>query len=254
MIIHGDALEVLNTLDPEFIDVVPTSPPYNIGKDYGNYKDDLPYEDYLNWMEEIAVALKRVLKPTGSIFLNIGNTCKQPFINMDVCQRFRKHLILQNDIVWVKSVSVTDKDQVRSFGHFKPIVSKRFLNQQHESVYHFTKTGENLIDRLAVGVPYEDKSNIDRWKGAEKKDKRCRGNVWHIPYETVKSKKVHPAGFPVKLPEFCIQLHGITEGMKVLDPFLGAGTTLLACKNLGVSGIGIELNEEFCNISKDNLV
>ena len=99
-----------------------------------------------------------------------------------------------------------------------------------------------LINRLAVGVPFKDKSNIARWGHA--RDKRCAGNVWHIPYKTVRSKAQkfdHPAGFPVELPERCIKLHGI-EGAVVLDPFLGAGSTLVAAERLDCEGIGIEVD------------
>ena len=75
-----------------------------------------------------------------------------------------------------------------------------------------------------MGVPYQDKSNIGRWKHA-KQDKRDRGNTWFIPYETIQMKKErpHPATFPTKLPEMCIKLHGIKEKMVVMDPFLGIG-------------------------------
>src|SRR6185437_9118017 len=98
------------------------------------------------------------------------------------------------------------------------------------------------IDRLAIGVPFKDKSNIARRGHAQ--DKRCAGNVWYIPYETVKSKAQkfnRPAGFPVELPERCIRLTGRDKGV-VLDPFLGTGTTLVAAERLGWEGIGIDID------------
>ena len=109
------------------------------------------------------------------------------------------------------------------------------------------------LDRLAVGVPYADKSNINRWKN-KKIDRRCAGNCWFIPYKTVVAKKDHPAGFPVELPIRCIKLHGVKDNMLVVDPFLGAGTTLEACKELGVNGIGIDLDEEYCKIAASKIV
>jgi site-specific DNA-methyltransferase (adenine-specific) len=174
---------------------------------------------------------------------------------MQVCMAIAKNtpLILQNNIIWVKSISVNDV----SSGHFKPINSTRFLNDQHESIFHFTKTGEVHLDRLGIGVPYADKSNIERWKhdekGGTKPDCRCRGNTWFIPYETVQKKKEHPAGFPIGLPANCIKLAGIKPDMVVLDPFLGAGTTLLAANKLGVNGIGIELDESYCVMTLEKL-
>jgi site-specific DNA-methyltransferase (adenine-specific) len=127
----------------------------------------------------------------------------------------------------------------------KPITSRRYLNQNHGHIFHFTKSGSVEIDRLAIGVPFKDKSNIARWGHA--RDKRCGGNVWFIPYETVQStaqKHHHPAGFPVELPERCIKLQGV-KNATVLDPFLGSGSTLVAAWNLGCSGVGIEIDKAY---------
>jgi len=255
-IVCNDCLVELKSMTDESVDIIVTSPPYNLKIDYGTYKDDLPFDGYLNWLDEIFHELNRVLKPNGSFFLNVGGTCKEPCIAMDVCQIARKRFTLQNDIVWVKSISIPEENSWKSQGHFKPIVSKRFVNQQHESVYHFTKTGDVTLDRLGIGVPYADKSNIDRWNHEDKQgkpDKRCRGNVWFLPYKTVQSRKQHPAGFPQELPEHSILLHGLRDDLIVLDPFLGAGSTLLACQKLGCQGIGIELDLDFCKMAVENL-
>jgi len=161
-------------------------------------------------------------------------------------------LIVQNTIIWIKSISINND----SFGQFKPINSERFLNQQFEYIFHFTKTGKLKLDKLAIGVKYKHERNVHRWEHKYKRSKdnvRCRGNCWFMPYKTVISKKEHPAGFPIELPENCIKLHGIKEDTVVLDPFLGAGTTLLACKKLGIKGIGIELDKEYCSIAKEKL-
>jgi site-specific DNA-methyltransferase (adenine-specific) len=246
-IIQGDCTTTLAGMQETF-DVIVCSPPYNIKKEYNTYTDDLPYAEYLLWMDEFFQSVNRVLKDDGSFFLNIGGTCKEPTRALDVCNVALKHFKLQNDILWVKSVTVEDV----SYGHFKPINSTRFLNRMHESVFHFTKTGDIQIDRLGIGVTYKDKFNAERWSG--KQDLRCRGNVWFIPYETVRwIKKPHSAGFPVKLPEYCILMHGLKPEMKVLDPFLGAGSTLIACKKLGIAGTGIELDPYYCGIAKESL-
>jgi hypothetical protein len=105
--------------------------------------------------------------------------------------------VKQNDIVWIKVDTV---DGVLS-GHFKPVTSKRYLHRAHELILHLTKFGDVVLDRLAVGVPFADKSNIKRRKHSQ--DRRCGTNVWFIPYKTVQSKAQkfgHPAGFPVELP------------------------------------------------------
>ena len=240
-VVLGDCLAELRHLAASSVDVIVTSPPYNIGVDYRSYDDCRPREDYLAWLGEIGLEMKRVLKDEGSLFLNIGGTNRDPWLPLDVAAAFRSLFSLQNHITWVKSVSIRDD----SFGHFKPIRSQRFLNPNHEAVFHFTKSGSVALDRLAVGVPFADKSNIARRGHAQ--DRRCAGNVWFIPYETVQSKAQkhnHPAGFPVALPERCIKLHGV-EGATVLDPFLGAGSTLVAAQRLGCTGIGFEVDRGY---------
>ncbi len=230
-----------------FVDVVVTSPPYNIGVEYNSYTDKMEPKSYSAWLYVVAKTIYRILKDDGSFFLNMGSTCKNPSFAMEMCRIVRNAgWVLQNNIIWVKSISVGGT----SHGHFKPIKSKRFLNDQHENIFHFTKDGNVSIERLAIGVPYADKSNIGRYSD---QDLRCGGNTWFIPYETVQKKKQHPAGFPVGLPEKCIKMHGIRDDMIVLDPFLGAGTTLIACQKLGVSGIGVELDDLYCQVSLDLL-
>jgi site-specific DNA-methyltransferase (adenine-specific) len=224
------------------IDIIVTSPPYNIGIGYNSYADSLPRDSYLAWLRNVAVEIRRVMKPSGSFFLNIGSTNIDPWLPWDVAQAFRDLFVLQNHIVWVKSLSIGDD----TVGHFKPISSRRFINQNNESIFHFTSTGHVEVDRLAVGVPFKDKTNIARW--GHKMDRRCAGNVWFIPYKTVRSKAQkfdHPAGFPVELPERCIKLHGIQQEALVLDPFMGAGSTLVAAERLGLRGIGIEIDKTY---------
>jgi len=239
-IVTGDCLDLLPALEAASIDAVVTSPPYNIGVAYRSYDDRRPRADYLDWLTHVGAALARVMKDDASFFLNVGATGADPWIAFDVAAAFRTHFVLQNHIVWVKSISVGDD----TIGHFKPISSRRFLNQNHEAVFHFTKSGAVEIDRLGVGVPFKHKSNIARWGHA--RDKRCAGNVWLIPYKTVQSKAEkfdHPAGYPVELAERCLKLHG-GQGV-ALDPFLGAGTTLVAAERLGWAGIGVELDADY---------
>jgi site-specific DNA-methyltransferase (adenine-specific) len=120
--------------------------------------------------------------------------------------------------------------------------SLRHYNRQQtvslrgSNTFHLTKTGTVSLDKVATGVPYKDKTNIARWKtGADTHD---RGNVWFIPYPTVKSAKPHPAAFPFDLPLMCIKDHGYTKNTVVLDPFMGSGTTALAAQRLGCAYIG----------------
>lgn len=248
-----DCITGLNeNLNEKSADVVVTSPPYNIGIGYSSYNDALPREKYLAWIEEVGVAVKRALSDDGSFFLNIGNKPKDQWIAWDVASVLRKHFVLQNVIHWVKSIAISKVDVGNypniagdiAVGHFKPIVSDRFLNDCHEYIFHFTKSGDAHLDKLAVGIPYQDKTNVGRWKAA-KEDMRDRGNTWFIPYETIQSKseRPHPATFPVKLPEMCVKLHG---GAKlVVDPFTGIGSTAVAAMRLGVPFVGFEIDREY---------
>jgi site-specific DNA-methyltransferase (adenine-specific) len=237
-ILVADCAVALAELVEQSIDVIVTSPPYNIGLRYRSYDDSGDRAAYLAWLHGIGVQLKRVLKDDGSFFLNVGGTSSDPWIAPDVANAMRDLFRLQNMIVWVKSISIGDE----SVGHFKPVNSPRYLNHTHEHVFHFSKDGHTPLDRLAIGVPFKDKSNISRWGHAE--DRRCAGDVWFVPYETIRSKSQrdhHPSPFPAALPERCIRLHG-KEHAAVLDPFLGIGSTLIAAQNLGSRGIGIEVD------------
>ena len=71
--------------------------------------------------------------------------------------------------------------------HFKPLPGKRLLHGCYEYIFHFTKTGQVPLDRLAIGVPYQDKSNVTRWNGAGQ-DLRCRGNTWFMLYRTIRDR------------------------------------------------------------------
>ncbi len=121
------------------------------------------------------------------------------------------------------------------------------MNDCHEFIFHFTPSGETPLDRTAIGVPYQDPSNIARWQSAAG-GLRCRGNAWFLPYETINSRekdRPHPATFPARLPEYCLRLHGLDRARVVLDPFTGLGSTAVACAHLGLDFIGIELDKNY---------
>ena len=245
----GDCLDVLPTLQAASIDVAVTSPPYNLDLAYGAYDDRRTEADYLDWMMRVAGAVRRVLKPDGSFFLNISGSNSAPWLPFELIVRLRPLFVLQNHITWIKSVSIG----ADSVGHFKPLAGRRFLHHMHEHIFHLTRDGRVKLDRLAIGVPFKDKSNIARRGHAQ--DARCRGNTWFIPYRTVQSRSAkfgHPGTFPVDLPRWCIRLHGI-PGSIVLDPFAGTGTTLLAAELEGATGIGVELDPAYTAIAAARL-
>jgi len=253
-----DCLKGMGEIEDGEIDVIVTSPPYNIGKRYNTYSDRRPDEEYSSWMEAVGEECSRVLDSSGSIFLNLGFEPKDPWKPFDTARRFGKDLFLQNVIIWVKSIAI-DGDGVGkrhgingtvTLGHYKPVLGSRFLNNCFEYIFHFSKKGDVRLDRLSIGVPYTDKSNVARWKGAGI-DRKCRGNVWFIPYDTIQSEteRPHPTTFPPKLPMMCIMLHGLSRTSMVMDPFMGIGNTAVACRRLGIDYIGFEIDSEYCSIA-----
>ena len=245
-----DCVKGMSQLPNEHVDLVVTSPPYNLGVRYGKFSDRQDRQSYLGWCREWAAEVRRILKSNGSFFLNIGAAPSDPMLPYEIVIELRDLFVLQNTIHWIKSITIEDRaSDVRSFGHFKPISSKRFLNDCHEYIFHFTKTGRVEMDRLALGVPYQDKSNISRWSHTRGSDLRCRGNTWFIPYETIQSRakeRPHPATFPVQLAEWCIKLHGLSRVQTMLDPFLGIGNSAIAAQRCGVKKfIGFEIDQTY---------
>ncbi len=251
----GDCVDVLNRLPTGSLTAIVTSPPYNLGIEYRSYDDTIPRSRYLEWTGQWVSAAAAALAPEGSLFLNVGAKPTDPWTALDVAQAVRPHLRLQNLIHWIKSIAI-DKSEAGArahlehdlaIGHYKPINSRRFVHDCHEFVFHFTPHGRTTLDRQALGVRYQDASNIARWQGASG-GRRCRGNTWFIPYETIQSRdkdRPHPATFPPRLPEYCLKLHGLDRLQLVADPFLGLGSTAVACAQLGIDFVGVELDEHY---------
>ena len=199
----GDCVEVFAALEPASVSAIVTSPPYNLGIRYRSYDDTLPRADYLAWTDVWIAAARAALAEDGSLFLNVGTKPTDPWTAMDVAQRARGHLHLQNTIHWIKSIAIDREaagasvalDRDIAVGHYKPINSDRFLNDCHEFIFHFTPRGRTRLDRRAIGVRYQDASNINRWRSGGE-NRRCRGNAWFIPYETIQNRdtdRPHPA-------------------------------------------------------------
>ena len=241
-VVIGDSRK-MSLVGDESVKVCVTSPPYFRRKSYETqYKT---YEEYREYLVSVWNECKRVLKNDGLLFVNIGDSFENQFkshdIAKDIAERCGFNLV--QTVVWVK-------------GHHSPVQGTKHLNHLFEYIFIFSKSepsGYNL-NRLAIGIPYKDKSNIGRWKVA-RQDLRCRGDVWYINYETVQahSQKLHEAIFPKELPETCIKLGSAEAGDLILDPFLGSGTTILAANELGHPSIGYEINKEYEKIIKKKL-
>lgn len=253
-----DCIKGMQTLNDESVHLCVTSPPYNLGIEYNKYNDGQERADYLKWTREWVAQVRRILANDGSFFLNVGGSPSNPMLPHEILFEIKDLFVLQNTIHWIKSITVeTPGGQMISTGHFKPIISHRFITDCHEYIFHFTKTGNTPIDRLSIGVPYSDKSNIKRWGHTGGRDKRCRGNNWFIPYQTIRSRdtqRPHPATFPKELVKMCIKLHGEKDDLVVIDPFLGIGSSALAAVECGIEKfIGFDIDAGYIRTARELL-
>ncbi len=250
-------------LAPGSVDVVVTSPPYNRNVPYGAYADDRPRDDYLGWTRTVGAAVARVLAPRGSFFLNVGGAPSDPWLPYDVAREAGRPFRLQNVIHWVKSIAIgraaagraAALDRDLAVGHYRPLVSDRYVHGALEYVFHFTHRGDVPLDRLAIGVPYQDPTNVARWAGA-RGGLRCRGNTWFLPYPTIRfarRDRPHPASFPPELPEWCLRLHGVGRLRRALDPFVGIGASAVAAARLGVPFVGFDVDPAYLATSVERL-
>ncbi|MDA4112130.1 MAG: site-specific DNA-methyltransferase [Thaumarchaeota archaeon] len=238
-VIIGDSRK-MSELASGSIQVCVTSPPYFRNKKYETQYSTYP--EYRRYLIGIWKEVNRVLADSGLLFVNIGNSFDNQFKSHEVARDVVDlgfHFV--QPVIWVK-------------GHHSPVQGETHLNHLYEHIFIFSKTEGYSLNRLAIGVPYKDKSNIGRWKIA-KQDLRCRGDVWHINYETVQkhSEKMHDAIFPKMLPEMCIKLASKRKSDRILDPFLGSGTTILAASELGRKSIGYEINPSYEKIIRKKL-
>ena len=217
--INGDCIEGMSQIDKNSVDSIITSPPY---KDEDGYTDEL----MITWLEQAY----RILKNNSALFMNFGHLAGFKSRAFRVAMMAEDAGFTWNDtITWVKN-------------HYRPIQGNKRVNNLTEFIFVLTK-GKPTFDRLAIGIPYTDKSNIGRFA---EQDLKCRGNVWPLKYKTVQSKeqKRHNDRFPVDLPLWCLRLVGLDKGSLVIDPFSGSGTTGIACGLLGLNYIGYELNKK----------
>lgn len=236
----GDSRDVLRAIPADSVDLIITSPPY---KDSDGYTPEL--------MREVFQEAFRVLKRGSLLFMNFGHLAEdklRPFKAAQIIESLGFHC--NETITWVKN-------------HYRPIQGNKRLNNLTEFVFEFEKDENEPVflfhkdkmpdlDRMAIGVPYADKSNAKRF--ACGRDLKCGGNTWYIPYETIQksAQKLHNDRFPVELPERCIKLSGLKQGV-VLDFFGGSGTTGVAAENLGLNYILIEKNPAHIETAKTRL-
>ena len=236
----GDCIEMMATLPSESVDCIVTSPPYWKGFEYEAYFNS--YKQYLDWCEVWLKECKRLLKPNGTMFLNVINDSEitiRAFELMEIATR-KLMFKLHDTIIWYRY-------------NQQPANTTRQLTNQCEYVFmlRHTSAGVNLNKAAA----YEKHSKIFKTHNV--------GNVWEIPFNSGKqyrngfgrketqSKWGH-SGFPLELPETCILL-STSEYDTVLDCFMGSGTTGVACVNTNRNFIGIEIDKKAFLIADERI-
>ena len=256
MLIKGDARHVLASLPDASVNLVFTSPPYGDNRSYKGPK----YKDYVDWFLPMADEIHRILKPDGSFVLNIKERAadgeRQTYVLELILALKKQGWYWIDEYIWHKKNSFPGKWPNR-------------FRDAWERCLHFTVNKQFAMYQDAVRVPIGDWAkgrlknlseadrmrrisstgsgqarNVANWLG---RDTVYPSNVLYLPTEC--SNRGHSATFPKELPEWFIRLF-TKEGDVVLDPFMGSGTTGVACVDTARSFIGVDLDFEYVEIAK----
>lgn len=256
-IIRGDCLEVLKTIPENCIDLVITSPPYadNRKKSY----QGVPIHKYVEWFLPISAQIKRVLKPEGSFVLNIKersvNGERQTYVLELILGMKKQGWLWTEEYIWHKKNCYPGRwpnrfrDAWERCLHFTK--QKKFKMFQESVMVHMGDWAQKRLEKLSETDRIRDESrslsgfgkNVSNWLGRKYV---YPTNVLHLATEC--ANRNHSATFPISLPSWFIKLF-TREGDLVLDPFIGSGTTALACIELNRHYIGIELMEDYYRLA-----
>ena len=230
-LICGDALQELKKLKDKSINLIVTDPPYNLNKDYGNNQDKLEFEEYLDFSREWLSEAKRVLTDNGTIYVLMG----MRYISFI-------YSILEQELGMYFNSWIT-------WFYTQGIGKTKGFSPRHDDILMFTKHPKKFTFNLdSIRVPQKYYRSVNNMRGANP------GNVWefsHMHYCN-KNRKQHPTQKPEGLYERMI-LASSNEGDVVLDPFLGSGTLLRVCQQTNRNGIGIDINPEYVQMTKERL-
>jgi len=224
-------------LNPETIDLIITSPPYNIGKDYEVINDSMPYEEYLEFTKKWLGKCYTLLKPDGRLCVNIPFTVQKPEI---------RHLYLD--------IAAIARDVGYKY-HTTIIWYKKWCGRRTAWGSYMSASAPCVIAPAEVILVYYR----EQWKKMRdgKSDitgrefREWTAGVWEFTNRQ-DLNVAHPAPFPIELPLRCIKLFSYVDDL-ILDPFLGSGTTLIACHLTNRAGIGIEINRAYCELAVKRL-
>ena len=243
---NGESEKVIPTLEDDSIDLVVTSPPYNV--DLGNnkfnenpydlYNDNKDHKEYIEWLrDDIFGQIYPKLKSGGRVVINIGDPKNGRIpTHADIIHFMSRELkyIPMANILWMKS-QVTNRFSWGSFAS--------------PSCPSFPKPFEYLMVFAKDNMKLQEKGEKDI---TPEEFKKWAFSVWNITPETKIKKIGHPAMFPVEIPYRLIKMLSWKD-TTILDPFNGAGTTGVACNQLGRNYIGIEMSPKYCDITKERI-
>jgi len=230
-IINGDCLDKLSQLEQNSVDLVVTSPPYNVGVNYDEYDDDLDKTEYSKFIGDVFHKLNRVVKPSGRVCVNISLGNEQSIVDKPSVVKMHgsNRWNLRFEIIWDKGNSEASS----AWGSWRsPSSPSPIFNHEYIFVYD-------------VG---EESKNSEKTISKERFMELVK-SVWSIKPKT---NSEHPAAFPKEIPRRLIELNSY-EGDVVLEPFTGSGTTLVAAEEMGRDYIGIELSNEYIKMAKERL-
>lgn len=229
--ICGDSLVELQKIPNSTIDLIVTDPPYNLNKDYGKTQDNLKFKDYLQFSKSWLTEAKRILKPTGSIYVFMG----MKYISYI-------YSILEQELDMAFNSWIT-------WFYTQGIGKTKGFSPRHDDILFFTKHPKHFTFNLDdVRVPQKFYRTVNNMRGANP------GNVWefsHMHYCN-KNRQKHPTQKPEGLYERII-LTSSNEGDIILDPFLGSGTLLRVCQQTNRNGIGIDINPDYVAMANERL-
>jgi DNA modification methylase len=244
-IYNMDCMEGIKGVQDNIVDLVVTSPPYNVdlGKNkynqngYDVHEDSMNHADYIRWLRDIFGSLWDKLRDGGRVCINVGDGKNGAVpTHSDVIQMMTHDLdyLPMTLIIWDKSQT----SNRTAWGSWMSPSAPSFP-RGYEYILVFAKEKRKL--------QYKGESDIAR----EEFIKWTNG-LWVFAPESKQKKYGHPAMFPEELPKRCIKMFSYKDAV-VLDPFCGAGTTCKVAKDLGRNYIGFEISEEYCEIANKRI-
>jgi len=227
-----------NKIKKSSVDLIITSPPYNIEIKYNSHKDDLSYSDYLEFTKKWLVKSFSLAKKDGRLCLNIPldkNKGGQQSVYSDILQIAKKvGWKYHSTIIWNEG----NISRRTAWGSWKS-ASAPYVIAPVEAIVILHKDGWK---KISVGESTITRDEFMEWTNG----------LWTFNGQNKKGAGGHPAAFPIELPKRCIKLFSFKDDV-VLDPFLGSGTTLISCIQEGRKGIGVEFDKDYCKIAENRI-